>query len=110
MNPEQLGDPWASGDESGDEEGADHPGDSDDDESDDDGDLFLISYRECSKCPKRERARLLLESLHAKYDEVPGWTVEEIMRLQNDDDEFENLSDEQITENYILEAVLMKSG
>jgi hypothetical protein len=110
MNPEQLGDPWASSDESGDEEGADHPGDSDDDESDDDGDLFLISYRECSKCPKRERARLLLESLHAKYDEVPGWTVEEIMRLQNDDDEFENLSDEQITENYILEAVLMKSG
>jgi hypothetical protein len=103
MNPDELGNPKASVDESGGEEGVDYPSDGDDSESDDDDDLFLSSYRECSgtaECSERKRARLLLESLQARHGKAVHMTVEQILRLQRKRKGFENYSDGQITEMY----------
>ncbi|KAG9184913.1 hypothetical protein G6011_11743 [Alternaria panax] len=104
MNPDSLGDPWASSDKRGDEEGADRPGDGDEDESDGDGDVFAESYRACSKCPKRERARTLLEDLQARYGDVQGMGIQQIMDMQQHEDGFQNITDDEIREEYVLVA------
>ena len=85
LNPDLLGNPWASNfDSDGEGEGVGHPGDSDDDDSDDDGDLFAQSYRECSECPATRQARLLLEDLRERFGVLESWTVKTVRNLQRD--------------------------
>jgi len=83
VNPEQLGNPWASNlDSDGEGEGVGYPGDRDDDDSDDDGDLFAKSYRECSESPATRQARLLLEDMRERFGMLDTWTVENVRELQ----------------------------
>jgi len=86
VNPNLLGNPWASNfdsdGEGGEGEGVDHPSDSDDDESDDEGDLFAESYRECSESLATRQARLLLEDMRERFGVLDSWTVESVRDLQ----------------------------
>jgi hypothetical protein len=110
MNQDQLGDPWASSDETDGEEGADHPGDSEDDESDDDGDLFAQSYKECSsdEYAERRRASLLLESLQARFGIIQGVGIEQILDMQRNEEGFDDYSEEEIEAEYRRRVVRMR--
>ncbi|KAI4606384.1 hypothetical protein J4E80_010136 [Alternaria sp. BMP 0032] len=106
VNPDLLGNPWASNlDSDGEGEGVGYPGDSDDDDSDDDGDLFAESYRECSESPATRRARLLLKGMRERFGVLDTWTVETVRDLQrNGNDGSVVVGDEEIVDWYKSEA------
>jgi hypothetical protein len=67
-------------DELSDEEdrAAGNPGSSEDEESDDEGDLFRLSYKECSgtaECSTTKRARKLRARMITEFGDIPSLTV-----------------------------------